>query len=264
MTEKKCPSGKILNPTTSRCVKVDGRIGKTILKAKNQANLPNLNNDVIGHIVKKLDNYNAARFRVANKKHKDIVDANWEKPHYLPDEERTTPLTLDEIKKGLPKKLLRKVPKAMWNLNENLTKYMNDPKTGDKFVRRIFGHGATRLTPKLFNNLINKKVYICESDELIDFNDVEKKLHKKISPEDTPPLPYTQKSKTSYLYEIIPLKSNGHFKYKVVNSFAKYGVEGITKDEFNLVKDEFGRRLHSDKIGSLYPTYVFLNPWKRK
>lgn len=30
MPSKKCPKGKILNPTTSRCVKADGKIGQSI------------------------------------------------------------------------------------------------------------------------------------------------------------------------------------------------------------------------------------------
>ncbi len=30
---KECPPGKILNPKTNRCVKIDGKIGKEIAKA---------------------------------------------------------------------------------------------------------------------------------------------------------------------------------------------------------------------------------------
>lgn len=35
--KKECPQGKILNPKTNRCVKVDGKVGKAIAQAKNDS-----------------------------------------------------------------------------------------------------------------------------------------------------------------------------------------------------------------------------------
>lgn len=37
MPPKECPPGKILNPATNRCVKIDGKIGKALLKARASA-----------------------------------------------------------------------------------------------------------------------------------------------------------------------------------------------------------------------------------
>ena len=33
-SKKKCPKGKVMNPTSQRCVKADGKIGKSLTKAK--------------------------------------------------------------------------------------------------------------------------------------------------------------------------------------------------------------------------------------
>jgi hypothetical protein len=33
--DEKCPPGKILNPSTGKCVKIDGKIGKKLLSGKN-------------------------------------------------------------------------------------------------------------------------------------------------------------------------------------------------------------------------------------
>lgn len=38
-TQKDCPPGKILNPNTNRCVKIDGKIGKQLIKKKTEKNL---------------------------------------------------------------------------------------------------------------------------------------------------------------------------------------------------------------------------------
>lgn len=37
---KKCPEGKILNPKTNRCVKIDGKIGKQVIKETNVKEAP--------------------------------------------------------------------------------------------------------------------------------------------------------------------------------------------------------------------------------
>jgi uncharacterized UBP type Zn finger protein len=41
---KECPKDKILNPKTNRCVNIKGKIGKNLMKDKNQLNISNENN----------------------------------------------------------------------------------------------------------------------------------------------------------------------------------------------------------------------------
>ena len=41
---KECPEKKILNPITNRCVNINGKIGKSILKNNYNINISNENN----------------------------------------------------------------------------------------------------------------------------------------------------------------------------------------------------------------------------
>lgn len=47
-----CPPGKILNPVTGRCVKIDGRIGKTLISAKKDCKSGEILNPATGRCVK--------------------------------------------------------------------------------------------------------------------------------------------------------------------------------------------------------------------
>lgn len=58
---KDCPEDKILNPRTKRCVKINGNIGKKLLKDKNQLNISNENNSCY------IDSFLVALFHFKNR-----------------------------------------------------------------------------------------------------------------------------------------------------------------------------------------------------